>query len=36
MAVSKAKKIEQAEKLGQELKKVSSMVVATYNKLTVA
>jgi large subunit ribosomal protein L10 len=36
MAVSRAKKIEQAEKLGQELKSVSSMIVATYSKLTVA
>jgi large subunit ribosomal protein L10 len=36
MAVSKAKKVEQVEALGQELKSVSSMVVATYNKLTVA
>ncbi len=36
MAVSKAKKIEQVEVLGQELQSVSSMVVATYNKLTVA
>jgi len=36
MAVSKARKIEQVEKLEQELKKVSSLVVATYSKLTVA
>jgi large subunit ribosomal protein L10 len=36
MAVSRAKKIEQVEKLGQELKNVSSMIVATYSKLTVA
>jgi large subunit ribosomal protein L10 len=36
MAVSKAKKIEQVEVLGQELKTVSSMIVASYNKLTVA
>ena len=36
MAVSRAKKIEQVEKLGQELKKVSSLVIATYSKLTVA
>jgi len=35
MAVSKAKKIEQVEELGAELKSVSSMIVATYNKLTV-
>ena len=36
MAVTKAKKIEQVEKLGQELKTVSSMIVGSYNKLTVA
>ena len=36
MAVSKAKKIEQVGVLEQELKKVSSLVVATYSKLTVA
>ncbi len=36
MAVSKAKKKEQVEKLSGELKNVSSAVVATYNKLTVA
>jgi len=36
MAVSRAKKVEQVEKLGQELKKVSSLVIATYSKLTVA
>ncbi len=36
MAVSKAKKIEQVEELGKELKTVSSMIVATYSKLTVA
>jgi large subunit ribosomal protein L10 len=36
MAVSKAKKTEQVEELGSELKKVSSMIVATYSKLTVA
>ena len=36
MAVSRAKKIEQVEKLGAELKKVSSLVIATYTKLTVA
>jgi large subunit ribosomal protein L10 len=35
MAVSKAKKIEQVEELGRELKGVSSMIVATYSKLTV-
>ncbi len=36
MAVSKAKKKEQVEKLSAELKNVSSAVVATYSKLTVA
>lgn len=36
MAVSRAKKTEQVEKLGLELKKVSSMIVATYTKQTVA
>src|SRR5215472_13944915 len=36
MAVSTAKKIEQVEKLGDELKAVSSMIVATYTKLSVA
>jgi large subunit ribosomal protein L10 len=35
MAVSRAKKTEQVEKLGIELQKVSSMIVATYSKLTV-
>ena len=35
MAVSKAKKMEQVEELSGELKDVSSMVVATYSKLTV-
>jgi len=36
MAVTRAKKIEQVEKLGKELKNVSSLIVTTYNKLTVA
>jgi len=36
MAVTKAKKVEQVEKLGKELQGVSSMIVATYSKLTVA
>jgi large subunit ribosomal protein L10 len=36
MAVSRAKKTEQVEKLGSELKGVSSVIVATYSKLTVA
>ena len=35
MAVSKTKKIEQVEELSGELKKVSSVIVATYSKLTV-
>jgi large subunit ribosomal protein L10 len=36
MAVTKAKKHEQVEKLSAELKDVSNAVVATYSKLTVA
>jgi len=36
MAVTRAKKTEQVEKLGSELKKVSNVIVATYSKLTVA
>jgi large subunit ribosomal protein L10 len=36
MAVTRAKKKEQVEKLSGELKKVSSMIVATYSKQTVA
>src|SRR5215470_4447275 len=36
MAVSRAKKAEQVEELGNELKNVSSVIVATYSKLTVA
>jgi large subunit ribosomal protein L10 len=36
MAVSKAKKTEQVEKLSSELQSVSSVIVATYSKLTVA
>jgi large subunit ribosomal protein L10 len=35
MAVTRAKKIEQVENLGRELKNASSMIVATYSKLTV-
>jgi len=35
MAVTRAKKIEQVEKLGGELEKASSLIVATYSKLTV-
>ncbi|MFZ0286059.1 MAG: 50S ribosomal protein L10 [Terriglobales bacterium] len=36
MAVTRAKKTEQVEKLGKDLKDVSSLIVTTYNKLTVA
>src|SRR6201982_3557957 len=36
MAVSRAKKKKQVEKLGGHLKNVSNMVVATYTKMTVA
>jgi len=36
MAVSRAKKSEQVEKLGQELRSVSSLIVTTFAKLTVA
>jgi large subunit ribosomal protein L10 len=36
MAVTRAKKIEQVEKLGKELQSVSSLIVTTYSKLTVA
>src|SRR6202049_3953529 len=36
MAVTKAKKTEQVEKLSQDLKNVSNLVVATYTKMTVA
>ena len=36
MPVTKAKKKEQVEKLNADLKNVSSMVVASYSKLTVA
>src|SRR3989441_5517240 len=36
MAVSKAKKTEQVEKLSKDLKNVSNAVVASYTKLTVA
>jgi large subunit ribosomal protein L10 len=36
MAVTRAKKIEQVEKLSGDLKNVSSVIVATYTKLTVA
>ena len=36
MAVTKAKKTEQVEKLTKDLKNVSNLVVTTYTKLTVA
>jgi large subunit ribosomal protein L10 len=36
MAVTKAKKAEQVEKLSNDLKDVSNIVVATYTKMTVA
>ncbi|MBZ5721362.1 MAG: 50S ribosomal protein L10 [Acidobacteriia bacterium] len=36
MAVTKAKKQEQVEKLSKDLKNASSAIVATYSKLTVA
>ena len=36
MAVTRAKKVEQVEKLSGDLEKVSSVIVATYTKLTVA
>jgi large subunit ribosomal protein L10 len=36
MAVTKAKKAEQIEKLSQDLQKASSMIVGTFSKLTVA
>jgi len=36
MAVTKAKKAEQIEKLNLDLKKASSMIVGTFTKLTVA
>jgi large subunit ribosomal protein L10 len=35
MAVTRAKKVAQVEKLGGELKSASSVIVATYSKLTV-
>ncbi len=36
MAVTKAKKIEQAEKLSADLKNVKSAIVGSFNKMTVA
>jgi large subunit ribosomal protein L10 len=35
MAVTRARKIEQVEKLSSDLKNASNMIVATYSKLTV-
>lgn len=36
MAVTRAKKVEQVEKLSKDLKGVANVVVATYTKMTVA
>jgi len=36
MAVSRARKSEQVEKLSEDLKNVSSLIVTTYSKMTVA
>lgn len=36
MAVTRAKKTEQVEKLSKDLQKISSLIVTTYSKLTVA
>jgi len=36
MAVTRAKKTEQVEKLGKDLQNVSTVIVTTYTKLTVA
>ena len=36
MAVTRAKKTEQVDKLGKDLQNVSSLIVTTYSKLTVA
>ena len=36
MAVTRAKKMEQVDKLGKDLAKVSTVIVTTYSKLTVA
>jgi large subunit ribosomal protein L10 len=36
MAVTRARKTQQVEKLSQDLQKVSSLVVTTYTKMTVA
>jgi len=36
MAVTRARKVEQVDKLGKDLQKVSTVIVTTYTKLTVA
>jgi large subunit ribosomal protein L10 len=36
MAVTRAKKVQQVEKLGKDLESVSTVIVTTYTKLTVA
>jgi large subunit ribosomal protein L10 len=36
MAVTRARKVEQVEKLGRDLQSVSTVIVTTYTKLTVA
>jgi len=36
MAVTRAKKVENVEKLGKDLQNVSTVIVTTYSKLTVA
>src|SRR3982751_4989803 len=36
MAVTRARKIEQVEKLGKDLQNVSTVIVTTYSKLTVS
>ena len=36
MAVTRARKVEQVEKLGKDLQNVSTVIVTTYTKLTVA
>ena len=36
MAVTRAKKVEQIEKLGKDLQNVSTVIVTTYSKLTVS
>ena len=36
MAVTRARKVEQVERLGKNLQSVSTVIVTTYSKLTVA